>query len=76
MMPPRSNLLAIITLLLSTLISFQSNTVQAIPSQDAPIQTLQFTPNITHRTDMCEKQRAFRGGLLKFEDLLRGDNLT
>lgn len=76
---PRFNLLTpTITLLLFTLqlISFQSIIVQADIAQNAPIQTLQFTPNITHRTNMCEKQTAFRGGLLKFEDLLRNETLS
>jgi hypothetical protein len=43
--------------------------------EGAPIQTVQFTPNVTHRTDMCDKQRLFRGGLIEFDDLLRGINL-
>ncbi|KAL3773108.1 hypothetical protein ACHAWO_008703, partial [Cyclotella atomus] len=33
--------------------------------EGAPIQTVQFTPNVTHRTDMCDKQRLFRGGLIE-----------
>jgi hypothetical protein len=44
--------------------------------EGAPIQTVLFTPNVTHRTDMCDKQRLFRGGLIEFDDLLRGINLT
>lgn len=45
-------------------------------AEDAPIQTLQFMSNITHRTNMCQKQLLFRAGLIEFKDLLRGMNLS
>ena len=58
------------------IIFYGSNVSHADIFEDAPIQTPQFTPNITHRTDLCLKQRLFRGGLIEFQDVLRGMNLT
>lgn len=63
-------------LLCACIILHGSDVSQADIFEDAPIQTLQFTPNITHRTDLCLKQRLFRGGLIEFQDVLRGMNLT
>ena len=54
----------------------QSFGVAAGGTPDAPYQTLQFTPNVTHRTDLCDRQLSMRLGELEFPDILRGANIS
>jgi hypothetical protein len=49
------------------------STVAASIIEDAPMKALQFS-NVTHQTDVCDKQLLFQVGEIK--DLLRGMNLS
>ncbi|KAL7539943.1 hypothetical protein ACHAXR_009731 [Thalassiosira sp. AJA248-18] len=43
---------------------------------DAAYQTVQFTPNVTHRSNLCDRQNLLRSGDIDFLDVLRGLNLS
>lgn len=59
-----------------TIVVLLTDTLHSSIVDDAPYQTLQFTPNITHRTDLCDRQQLLRVGTIEFKDVLRGIDLS
>jgi len=68
--------MSILSLLFIQVVTLFSLTSAGSIYDDAPYQTLQFTPNITHRTNLCERQQLLRLGDIGFLDVLRGMELS